>query len=335
MKVPVKFGFLRGAVLYFSMEDAFFGMQPSMRGEPKYVREARFLLETLFIYFKSNPESGQVDKRDIVRLIRAKHEAFKDGYMGFDQMLLDIVRELDETTRDTIESEGDFFDEFRVVVRCFERYDHVQSHVGMIAFTENMELTEPMLRSIVKVKLEFDRFEPGLFNELFIEGLISNEYVSYYGKKKLRALSEGLEDALDRSSINRVLEGVKEIAREERLYRRAFGVLKENLRRKFSSYLDIVVGSDDLRRYVTNLLKSNGIDKLPESLLEKMLLDLRKEFFYVNNILPVIKSGLGIELRDDFLKNSGLDKTYIEQLENEYLTESDREILRSGGGERI
>lgn len=315
-------------------------MKREAPGEPKYLKEARFLLETLFAYFKKNPEEGYVEKRDTVKLIRAKHEAFRDGYMGFDQMLLDIVKDLDETTRDLDrkrepgqeEEESDFFEQFRIVIRAFERYDHAQSLIGMMAFTENMELTEPMLRSFLKIKQEFDRLEKGLFNNLFIDDLIANEYVSYYGKKKLRALAAGLEEAFDRHSIERLLEEVKQIVDEERLYRQAYRVLKKALRKKYRSYLDIITTVEDLKPYISKTLASNGIPDLPDHLLEKILLDLRKEFFYVHNILPVIKGGLGMELRDDFLMNSGLDKTHIEELENEYLSDEDRAAMFGSGG---
>ncbi len=318
-------------MLYFSMSQAY--------SEPVYLKEARFLLETLFAYFKKHPEEGYVDKRDTVKLIRAKHEAFRDGYMGFDQMLLDIVKELDETTRDLEatgevkdeEEHSDFFEQFRIVVRCFERYDHAQSLIGMMAFTENMELSEPMLRSFLKIKQEFDKLESGLFNELFINDLIANEYISYYGKKKLRTLAEGLEEAFDRHSIDRLLSNVRAIVDEERLYRQAYRLLKKSLRKKFRSYLDILSTVDDLKPYISRVLKTDGIHEMPDHLLEKILLDLRKEFFYVHNILPVIKSGLGLELRDDFMKNSGLDKAYIEELENEYLTDEERAKMFGGG----
>jgi uncharacterized protein (TIGR04442 family) len=311
-------------------------------GEPKYLKEARFLLETLFAYFKKHPEEGYVDKQDTVKLIRAKHEAFRDGYMGFDQMLLDIVKELDETTRDLDqkregeqeeEEVSEFFEQFRIVIRAFERYDHAQSLIGMMAFTENMELTEPMLRSFLKIKQEFDRLEKGLFNNLFVNDLIANEYISYYGKKKLKALAAGLEEAFDRHSIERLLADVKEIVYEERLYRQAYRVLKKALRKKYRSYLDIVSTAEDLKPYISKTLKANGIEDLPDNLLEKILLDLRKEFFYVHNILPVIKGGLGMELRDDFLMNSGLDKAYIEELENEYLTDEEKAKMFGEGAE--
>lgn len=325
-------------MLYFFMSGTHSAQ--GVPGEPRYLREARFLLEVMFTYFKEHPEEGRVDKEDSVRLIKAKHEAFRDGYMGFDQMLLDIVRELDETTRD-LEARGvpgrggeypGFFEQFRIVVRSFERYDHARNLIGMMAFTENMELTEPMLRSFLKIKQEFDRLEPELFNELFVNDLIASENVAYYGKKKLRALAEGLEEAFDRHSIESLLSRVKAVAEEERLYRNSYRLLKKILRKKFSSYLDILTDVEDLKPYIARVLGANGIEGIPDGLIEKMLLDLRKEFFYVHNILPVIKGGLGLVLREDFMRNSGLDRAYIEEVENEYLTDEEKAEMFGAGG---
>lgn len=303
------------------MQDSPDATQEASPDEPKYLREAKFLLQTIFTYFKNSPGQGGVHKQDVVNLIRSKHEAFRDGYMAFEQMLLDIVKELDETTREST-GESDFFDEFRLVVRCFERYDHAQSSMGMIAFTENTTLTEPMLRNFLKIKQEFDKLEPGLFNELFVEDILANDYVSYYGKKKLISIRGGLEDAFDRFTINKMLDEVKAIADEERLYHKAFRLLGKDLKEKVSA-LDINTSTERLKGYTTRLLLAGGIEELPDKLLGKILLDLRKELFYVNNILPVVKDGFGFELREDFIKNSGLDKGYVEELDRSYLSEEE------------
>ena len=303
------------------MQDSSAAIQGASSNEPKYLREAKFLLQTIFTYFKNSPGQGSVHKQDVVNLIRSKHEAFRDGYMGFEEMLLDIVKDLDETTREST-GDSDFFDEFRLVVRCFERYDHAQSSMGMIAFTENTTLTEPMLRNFLKIKQEFDKLEPGLFNELFVEDILANDYISYYGKKKLVSIRSGLEDAFDRFTINKMLEDVKAIADEERLYHKAFRLLGRELKEKVSA-LDINTSIARLKGYITKLLSADGIEALPDELLGKILLDLRKELFYINNILPVVKDGFGLELREDFIKNSGLDKGHVEELDRMYLSDED------------
>ena len=57
---------------------------------------------------------------------------------------------------------------------------------------------------------------------------------------------------------------------------------------------------------------------MPQKLFDKTLLDLRKESFYLNHLLPAIIEKKDINLREDFLKNSGLDRFYIETIEKEY-----------------
>jgi uncharacterized protein (TIGR04442 family) len=42
------------------------------------------------------------------------------------------------------------------------------------------------------------------------------------------------------------------------------------------------------------------------------------EELYLHNLLPRIIAGRDDALRDDFLKNSGLDRFYVEELEREY-----------------
>ena len=86
---------------------------------------------------------------------------------------------------------------------------------------------------------------------------------------------------------------------------------------------------------------------VPKRLFDKVLLDLRKETFYINNLLPLILANKDISLREDFLNNSGLDRFYIETLEKEYFESKDldrslleflsesSEFTSVGGGERI
>jgi len=57
---------------------------------------------------------------------------------------------------------------------------------------------------------------------------------------------------------------------------------------------------------------------VPHSVFEEIILDIRKESFYLNNLLPHIIVSRDNRVREDFLVNSGLDLFYIEELENDY-----------------
>jgi len=51
---------------------------------------------------------------------------------------------------------------------------------------------------------------------------------------------------------------------------------------------------------------------------EEIILDIRKESFYLNNLLPHIIVSRDNRVREDFLVNSGLDRFYVEELEKDY-----------------
>jgi uncharacterized protein (TIGR04442 family) len=84
-----------------------------------------------------------------------------------------------------------------------------------------------------------------------------------------------------------------------------------------------------------------------KKLFARVFIDLGKESFYLNHLLPLIIQNKDTALREDFLNNSGLDRFYIEMLEKEYfenrkldftLLESIRDgggLSHIGGGERI
>ena len=58
--------------------------------------------------------------------------------------------------------------------------------------------------------------------------------------------------------------------------------------------------------------------EIPLSLVQRVILDLKKEAFYVNQFFPQILSARHGGLREDFIQNSGLDRFYVEELEREY-----------------
>jgi len=57
---------------------------------------------------------------------------------------------------------------------------------------------------------------------------------------------------------------------------------------------------------------------VPHHIYEDIILDIRKESFYLNNLLPHIVVSRDNRIREDFLANSGLDRFYVEELERDY-----------------
>ena len=312
--------------------------------EQEYLKEARAILENLF--FKEPSLKQHMIKEDIVRLIRAKHAAYEQNDRGFDQVLLDIGKACDELSRET--DDFSIFEEFSSIITYFDRYDNVQALLSQLSFMKNIEFREETLRSLVGNKKEFDYLDSELFRAVFIRDLMDNKYVTAYGKRKLTLIVTGMENIQNgEASFRDVIADLKTLADEEKLYYEIHAALKERMRSFFPG-LELKAVRSQIREDIARELVGKGsATKVPAKLFERVFLDLRKESVYLNQILPQVIQNRDSVLRDDFLNNSGLDRFYLESLEQEYFEEKvldlslleaireGRATLMNGGGERI
>ncbi|MBI4685464.1 MAG: TIGR04442 family protein [Nitrospirae bacterium] len=284
--------------------------------EPEYLKEARSILENLF--FKDPSLKKHIINEDIVRLIKAKHRAHSQSDMGFEQLLLDTGRACDEIARET--NDFSIFEEFSSIVTYFDRYNNVQTVLSQMAFMENVDFSEDSLRSLIGNKNEFDKLDTEFFGEIFIKDLLNNKYITAFGRRKINAISKGIAKIYEGdSSLRDVVTELKIIRDEERLYYHVHGVLKERMR-SFYPRLNTKEGKAEIKKDIEQELIEEGFARrVPQKLFEKALIDLKKESFYLNHLLPVIIDKKDTNLREDFLKNSGLDRFYIETIEKEYL----------------
>lgn len=283
--------------------------------EPEYLKEARSILENLF--FKDSSLKKHIINEDIARLVKAKHRAYSQSDMGFEQILLDTGKACDEIARET--NDFSIFEEFSSIVTYFDRYDNVQALLSQMAFMENVDFTEDSLRSLIGNKKEFDKLDTALFDDVTVKEILHNKYITAYGRRKISAISKGIAKvSAGDASLRDVIAELKMIRDEERLYHHVHSALKERMR-SFYPRLNAREGRDEIREDIEKELYERGIAlKVPQKLFDKTLLDLRKESFYLNHLLPAIIEKKDINLREDFLKNSGLDRFYIETIEKAY-----------------
>jgi uncharacterized protein (TIGR04442 family) len=326
------------AVLFETLDDMLLrGRKIQEIEEPEYLRETRAILQSLF--FKDLSLKRHIINEDITRLIKAKQIAESQGDKSFEQILLDTVRACDEIARE--KNDFSFFEEFTSIVTYFDRYDNVATLLSQTAFMENKEFTEDSLRSMIGNKKEFDNLDPKLFQDVFIKDLLNNKYITSYGKKKISAIAKGINKITEGDlSLRDVVTELKAIADEERLYRLIRTALKERMRSFFPG-LETRKGRDKVREDITSELISKGVSgEINKKLFDKVFLDLGKESFYLNNLLPTIIQTKDAGLREDFLSNSGIDRFYIEILEKEYFESRQLNVTLlepffHGGGERI
>jgi uncharacterized protein (TIGR04442 family) len=103
---------------------------------------------------------------------------------------------------------------------------------------------------------------------------------------------------------------------------------------RFKSIYAELNSKEDQEIFIQDLnreIQAKGLIKGPiqHHIYEDIILDIRKESFYLNNLLPHIIVSLDNRVREDFLTNSGLDRFYVEELERDYfdLNQIDMDIL--------
>lgn len=290
--------------------------------EADYVERTRQILESLFLGDQA-PHTG-ITAHDIKELLTAKRRATEEHNNLFEQVLLDTGRACDEAAAES----GDLapLENLGNVVTYLDRFDSTLANVNQLAFMDGASLPEDKVRSLLGNKKAIDELEPGFFEALFLKPLVENKYVPLYGRRKVATLRDGLKGIEEgAASLGDLANAIAELTSEERLYRLVHETVKQHIRSFYYSDLRNREAIETLRQEVSTELRQRGLleEDVSAALFDKVVLDIRKEAFYVQQLLPQIIERKNTALREDFILNSGLDRFYIEELESEYLRAAD------------
>jgi uncharacterized protein (TIGR04442 family) len=262
----------------------------------------------------------------MVKLLRAKKKAAENRDHAFEEILLDTSRGCDEKTRDG--ADISLLERFSYIITFFDRYDSASTMINQLAFMENVRISEDMIRSILGNKGEFDQLQSGLFEELFIDVILRNRYAGNFGRKKVSSLMEGLVLIEEkRLTPLDLFNRLKVINDEERLYNVVLKLARERIKYFYSRY-STKSDQESLRKEILHDLSNSGVaeGELPGRLFDEVIVAIKKEAVYIQNLLPKIVAEKDVLLREDFLDNSGLDRFYVEELEREYFALNDLNV---------
>jgi uncharacterized protein (TIGR04442 family) len=284
--------------------------------EPDYIRDTRAIFEGLF--FRADKIRAHLSPEDLIKLLKAKQKSTMNRDPAFESLLLDTVRACDEHARDS--DDMTVMESMSHILTYFDRYDSTATTINNLAFMENAVLSEDHIRSLSGNKEIFDRIDPDLFRELFFESILGNRYLTRYGRKKVEILSRGLlEIKAGNTTYRDAAISLSNINEVDKLYTSIHRYIKD----RFKSIYAELNTKDDQEIFIQDLnreIQAKGIVTIPipHSVFEEIILDIRKESFYLNNLLPHIIVSRDNQVREDFLLNSGLDRFYVEELERDY-----------------
>jgi uncharacterized protein (TIGR04442 family) len=286
--------------------------------EPDYIQGTR---EILGGFLLGRNITRRLSSLDLVQLMENKLKAAANRDQTFEEVLLETGRLIDEIGRE--EEDFERLESFGELVTLFDRIDHTTTLLNKLAFMDDVELTQEQVRSLFGNMQVFEKLRRGLFQQLFIDPIVANEYALAYGKKKLYAVTLGLLSLENNeASIGDVAQAIGAINRSERAYFAAYNLAR---RRMANFYLELntAEGRETFRREIrAEIAHAPELHELHEAineaLLEEVITKIRLEAFYINQLLPRIVDEQDARLRNDFLSNSGLDRFQVEELESEY-----------------
>jgi uncharacterized protein (TIGR04442 family) len=286
--------------------------------EPDYIQSTR---EILGGFLLGKNISRKLSSLDMVQLMENKQKAAANRDQTYEELLLETGKLIDEIGRE--EEDFERLESFGELITLFDRIDHTTTLINRLAFMDDVELSQEQVRSLIGNMQVFEELRRGLFQSLFIDPIVSNEYALAYGKKKLYALTLGLIAIQNNeASLADVTQSIAEINRAERAYVAIYSLAR---RRMSNFYLELntAEGRETFRREIKAEIAHDPElaelqDVITEALLEEVITKIRLEAFYINQLLPRIIEEQDARLRTDFLSNSGLDRFQVEELESEY-----------------
>jgi len=286
--------------------------------EPDYIQSTR---EILGGFLLGRNITRKLSSLDLVQLMENKQRAAANRDQTFEEVLLETGKLIDEIGRE--EEDFERMESFGELVTLFDRIDHTTTLVNRLAFMDDVELTQEQVRSLLGNMQVFEKLRRGLFQQLFIDPVVNNEYALAYGKKKLYALTLGLiQIENNEESLAGVVESIAALNRHERAYFASYNLAR---RRMANFYLELntAEGRETFRLEISSEIAHDPDlrelqEYMTEGLLEEVITKIRLEAFYINQLLPRIVEEQDVRLRNDFLSNSGLDRFQVEELESEY-----------------
>ncbi|OQY19854.1 MAG: TIGR04442 family protein [Desulfobacteraceae bacterium 4572_35.1] len=281
--------------------------------EQDYIADTREILSSLLSRNQSLDQA--INRDDMLRLLFAKRRAMHNRDYLFDQILLETSKVCDEQVHRG--ADVALLERMNTIIEYFDHYENSATEINNLAFMVGVRIDEHMIYAIQRSFKALERLEKNLFNQLLFDDLLVNRFMGVYGRRKIVALQHGLHAGHDMAKI---LMRLRHVSSDEATYGQLLTIVQELLKNKYSQTLNWECRVM-FRRDVEARLQLQGIsyDPFPDQIFCEVMINVEKELFYLQQLLPKIIAEKHYNLRDDFLLNSGLDRFYIEELEHEYL----------------
>lgn len=265
-------------------------------------------------------EKEDITKEDLIKIIFAKKDSLKARDMSFEQYFLDVGRIIDEK----VSKDGDvkLLEGFNTIITYFDRFDATHQLITKIAFVPEFSVTETHLRSLTNNYNIFEALKKRLFYELFFEDIYNDPYLTTFGRKRINFLENQIPlISMDESMLVPSYYALKGFMTDEVIFYKVIKIIKEEYWEVFSLWGEKDMEMEYYISKVEEKLKEDigGEVYISKQLWQDIFWHIKKEVFFITQILPRLSDDKEQKLKEDFIANSGMDRFYIEELEKAYL----------------
>jgi uncharacterized protein (TIGR04442 family) len=279
------------------------------------LEQTRQALATYFMFSTAN--GSDLPDSVVLSILRSKKEAIKLNDQRFERLMLDVGTYCDERLDDADAAGKTGRKNFHRLIDILHRMEEASQRINKMLFFARGIPDSETLNVLSASWNELNAIKPGLFRELLFDDLLSSDLPGRMGRKRLTNLLDGLE-ALSRGTgtISDIQQRLERVEREEHILVAVVTSIQEAIGSRYGW----LVGDgerDTIKRIVSIELRHKRLlnGDIPDNLFDVGLQLAKSSLMYINTLLPIIVSQGDAGLREEFIRDSGLDRLLVEELE--------------------
>jgi uncharacterized protein (TIGR04442 family) len=272
-------------------------------------------LASYFIF--STAEGLDMTEGLILATLLAKKNSQEQDNQRFEQLMLDTGKYCDEKLDIATPAGKTARKNLLHLVGILQRVEDASERINKMVFFAHGIPDNGSLVELSATWNELGAIRPGLFKELLLEGLLASDLPGRMGRRRLTSLLDGLENlSRGTGTIRDIQLRLEKVEREEQMLVKVVTIIQDAI----GSNYGLLAGEgerDTIKRIVSIELRHQRVlsGDIPDNIFDVGLRLAKSSLMYMNTLLQIIVSQADAGLREEFIKDSGLDRLLVEELE--------------------
>ena len=287
---------------------------------PPSLEKARQALAAYFMFSAS--ECADMSDGIILSILLAKKESLEQNNQRFEHVMLEVGTYCDERLDVSGDAGKRARKNFLRLVGMIQRTEEASKCINKMVFFARGIPGNETLNILANTWKELNAVKPGLFRELLLDTPLASDLLGRMGRKRLITLMEGFESlAQDAGTITDIQLRLERVEREEQILVTVVTTIQEAIGNRYGW----IAGDGEretVKRIVSIELRHQRLlnGDIPDNLFDVGLRLAKSSLIYMNTLLPIIVSQGDAGLREEFVRDSGLDRLLVEELEEFWCT---------------